>query len=105
MMEHNLLAATAAQAWLDRAEAELRPLSWLELTARLAAARDLRRLFNTQRQQDGGSFAPAAAERLFAFSHGEEAVNPTGSASCKAVLASRHPGQLDGDPGAEDTHD
>src|SRR5690606_13513964 len=53
----------------------LRPLSWSELVARRAAARDLRASFGEGAQGADGSFDARSARRIAAHHHGKQSVN------------------------------
>ena len=56
-------------------EAQLRPIDWNELTARLNAARDLRRVLQRDVSSNGSEFADAAARFLNARDGQETDVN------------------------------
>lgn len=54
----------------------MRALAWGELTARIEAARDLRRELRRNHQLGGASFCDAAAGYFAVFGHGKPDVNP-----------------------------
>ncbi|MEO1046943.1 MAG: hypothetical protein AAFW59_01305 [Pseudomonadota bacterium] len=66
----------------------LRAIEWRELTARLNAARELRRELRREAVQCAGpsseSFGDAAASYFKALGHGERDVNLEGLGGCKA---------------------
>ncbi|KPL69023.1 hypothetical protein SZ64_13475 [Erythrobacter sp. SG61-1L] len=55
---------------------QLRELSWGDIAARLAAARDFRRLSAAHNPLAGGSFDLSSARHLAALGEGKPAVNP-----------------------------
>ena len=61
----------------------LRLLSWGELVARLAAARDFSRALKKRFCTDGGSFHRTSARRLAAFGDGKPGINPFALANRK----------------------
>ncbi|MEO0462668.1 MAG: hypothetical protein AAF127_06030 [Pseudomonadota bacterium] len=71
-----------------RSSEALRAIDWSELTARLNAARDLRRELREDAMlcagSSGASFGDAAASYFKALGNGERGVNPDSLESCKA---------------------
>ncbi|MXP15131.1 hypothetical protein GRI44_10265 [Altererythrobacter confluentis] len=65
----------------------LRPIAWSELVARLAAARDLRRLLVREASPAGGRFTAFADFRNAMLNDAQEDVNPDGLGARKDVEA------------------
>ena len=73
MFEAKITPAGAASV---QESAELRAFDWCELTARLAASRDLRMLVQRRSGAAGASFDRSAATCLASQGNGIRAVNP-----------------------------
>src|SRR5687768_6888186 len=71
----------AAPTGLQHEGGALRPLAWQDLTARLAATRDLRAALSEG--HGDASFDPTSARWIAAHREGEEPVNPVGLANRK----------------------
>lgn len=84
MMERPLFPADGESAAPDGA---LHTPAWSELTARLAAARDLRASFAHTRQRAGGGFSRFCATASQPVNAWPGSVNPTGSVHGKDVAA------------------
>jgi hypothetical protein len=67
----------------ESGEEPLRDLSWSDLAARLAAARDLRASLEESLKSGDGSFDAESARRLSARGEGKPDINPNGLASGK----------------------
>jgi hypothetical protein len=77
----------------------LRMLGWAELSARLGAARDYRRLMVVELRSGGGSFDGGSARRLASFAQGKRDINPIALTNGKmpgcisaAVVSDQSPG-------------
>lgn len=82
----------------------LRILSWGEVTARLEAARDLRRMMAARHDIGAGSFNLASARHLAAQGDGKPAVNPIALANGKiacGIVDAETGDVLSGDRGRE----
>jgi hypothetical protein len=78
MFESKIVQAGRVDAAADRASAEdgLRALAWGELSARLGAARDFRRLMAGGPGAGAASFDPSCAHHLAALGDGKPGINP-----------------------------
>ena len=71
----------------QRESETLRPLSWSELVARLAAARDLRASLTGRVSRSDASFDASSARCIAAHHNGKHLVNPEDSGSGKGLEA------------------
>jgi hypothetical protein len=69
--------APSAPAASVQENAALRAFGWSELTARIDAARDLRRVLRSDALVEATSFADAAGGYFVSEGHSKPAVNPT----------------------------